>query len=106
MVIYPGEITFSINENNSAFIENTLLIYPNPVKEQARLSFEVKKTSSLTLNITDLAGRTVFSRNYELLNQGQTEIIVPVNDLPAGLYQMILQPEDRVLMTQKFLKLN
>jgi hypothetical protein len=48
----------------------------------------------------------VFSRNYELLNQGQTEIIVPVNDLPAGLYQMILQPEDRVLMTQKFLKLN
>jgi hypothetical protein len=105
MVIYPGEITFSIPENSSAFVENAMLLYPNPVKDQARISIQAKKTSDLTVMITDLSGRTVYSQESRIC-QGSQEIILPVRDLPAGMYQVLLIPEDKVLISGKFLKSN
>lgn len=105
LVIYPGEITFSIHENSSSYVENALLLYPNPVTDQARISFEVKKTSSVNIMITDMAGRTIYSQE-DLVSAGSQEIILPVRNLPAGLYQVLLIPEDRVVISGKFLKSN
>jgi hypothetical protein len=105
MVIFPGEITFSINENVSDFVDNALLLYPNPVTDQARISLQVKKTSDMTVMITDLSGRLISSQQTQVL-QGSQEIILPVRDLPAGLYQVTLIPEDKVMISGKFLKSN
>jgi hypothetical protein len=103
MVIYPGEITFSVQENISAFLENTVLLYPNPVNDQARIALEVKNSSLLTVKVTDLSGRIVYASHTQL-DKGSQEIILPVQDLPAGLYQVLLIPEDNVMMSGKFLK--
>ncbi len=105
MVIYPGEITFSVPENSSDFVENALLLYPNPVKDQARISIQAKKTSDLTIMITDLSGRTVYSQESRIY-QGSQEIVLPVRELPAGMYQVLLIPEDKVMISGKFLKSN
>jgi PKD repeat protein len=105
LVIFPGEITFSINENVSAFIDNAFLLYPNPVTDQARLSLEIKKETTATVLITDLSGRTVYSQENQL-PAGSQNIILPVRDLPQGMYQVTIIPEDRVLISGKFLKLN
>jgi PKD repeat protein len=105
LVIFPGEITFSINENNSAFVDQAMLLYPNPVTDQARISFEVKKSSSLTVMITDLSGRMIFNQDWQVL-QGTQEILLPVGELPAGVYQVLIIPEDKVMISGKFLKAN
>lgn len=105
LVIYPGEITFSINENISAFVENAMLLYPNPVTDQARISLQVKKTSGLTVMITDLMGRIIYKQESQMY-AGTQEIILPVRELPAGLYQVLLIPEDKVMISGKFLKSN
>jgi len=105
MVIFPGEITFSIHENVSAFVENTLLFYPNPVKDQARIALEVKESTNLIVNITDLSGRTVLYQEMQL-TRGPQEILLNVQSLPAGIYQLVLIPEDHVMMSEKFLKSN
>jgi hypothetical protein len=105
MLIFPGEITFSVNENVSDFVENALLLYPNPATDQARLSLQVKKASLMTAQITDLSGRVVFSQEVKV-SQGRQEIILPVSQLPAGMYQVILIPEDKVMISGKFLKSN
>jgi hypothetical protein len=105
MIIYPGEITFSIHENVSDFVEGAMLIYPNPVTDQARISLEAKKSTVVTVMITDISGRTIFSRESQV-SQGRQEIILPVRELPAGMYQVLLIPEDKVMISGKFLKSN
>jgi hypothetical protein len=103
MVIYPQQITFSISENNSTYIDEAFLIYPNPVSDQAKISLEVKKASNMTVMITDLTGR-IISRQEEQLSQGSQEIILPVGNLPAGFYEVLIIPEDKVMISGKFLK--
>ena len=103
LIIFPNEITFSINENNSDFIENSVLLYPNPVIDQARISLEMKKTSGIEIRITDMAGKMVYQSN-SLLTIGKQQIILPVGMLPSGIYQVVLIPEDQVIMTTRFLK--
>jgi PKD repeat protein len=105
VVIYPQQITFSISEHNSTFIDKAFLLYPNPVSDQARIKLEVKKASNMSIMITDLAGR-VISQEKEQLSQGSQEIILPVGNLPAGVYQVLIIPEDKVMISGKFLKSN
>jgi hypothetical protein len=105
MIIFPEEITFSVNDNTSDFVDQALLLYPNPATDQARISLQVKKSSSLTVLVTDMAGRRVHMQESRV-SEGSQEIIVPVRELPAGLYQVLLIPEDKVMMSGKFLKSN
>ncbi|MCU0370893.1 MAG: PKD domain-containing protein [Bacteroidales bacterium] len=105
LVIFPNQITFSVNEHVSAFIEQAILLYPNPVRDQARISVQIKKASSLAVTITDLSGRTVYEQKNEAF-EGLQEFIIPVRDLPTGIYQLVLIPEDKVMVSCKFLKSN
>ncbi|HOX78980.1 MAG TPA: PKD domain-containing protein [Bacteroidales bacterium] len=105
LVIYPGEITFSINENVSDYVGNAMMVYPNPVNDQARLSVEIKKNTTATVVITDIAGRMVY-RQETRLSEGMQNIVIPVRDLQKGIYQVTLIPEDRVLVSGKFLKMD
>jgi hypothetical protein len=105
LMIFPNEITFSVNENASDFMDKAMLLYPNPVTDQARISIQVKKNSSINVLITDMSGRTVYSRDDQL-RQGTQEILLPVGGLPAGMYQVLIIPEDKVMMSGKFLKSN
>jgi hypothetical protein len=105
LVIFPNEITFSVNEHTSSFLDGAMVLYPNPVTDQARISIQVKKNSSVNVLITDMTGRTVYSQ-YDQLSQGTREILLPVRDLPAGIYQVLVIPEDKVMISGKFLKSN
>jgi PKD repeat protein len=105
VVIYPQQITFSISEHNSDYIDQAFLIYPNPVSDQAKISIDVKKTSDISVMVTDLSGR-VISRQQTQLSQGPQEIILPVGNLPVGVYQVLIIPEDKVMISGKFLKSN
>lgn len=105
LVIYPQQITFSVPEHISAFVNQAFLVYPNPVSDQARISIVVLKASNMTVMITDILGRVICKQNSQL-PQGSQEIILPVRDLPAGLYEVVLIPEDKVMMSGKFLKSN
>jgi PKD repeat protein len=105
MVIFPGEITFSIPEHISTFINRAFLIYPNPVSDQARISLRVLKASNMTAMVTDILGRVIYRQDSQL-QEGLQEIILPVRDLSVGLYQVVLIPEDKVMISGKFLKSN
>lgn len=105
LVIYPGEITFSINEHVSDYIDKAMLVYPNPVTDQAKISLEVKQTTMAIVNITDITGRTVYSQQNLLQNGSQT-FILPVGQLQQGIYQVTIIPEDKVAVSAKFLKLD
>lgn len=105
LVILPGGITFSIYEPESAFIENSFLLYPNPVREKASVSINMKKTSRITLMVMDLLGKTVLREDH-ILSEGARHITIPVQKLPAGCYQVVIIPEDKMVVSGKLLKFN
>ncbi len=105
LVILPEQITFSIDEIASDFVEDALLIYPNPVADEAKIKISMKKASALSVVITDLAGRTVIRQDYSL-HKGDSELVLSARHLPAGCYQVVLIPEDHIVVTGKFLKYN
>ncbi len=105
MVILPNGIIFSVNENISSYMDQAMILYPNPVAEQVRLAFQVKKASGFSVQITDINGRTVISRDVSL-PRGEQELVLPLRELPAGIYQVILIPEDKVAVSGKILKTN
>jgi PKD repeat protein len=105
LVIFPGEITFSVPEHVSDFIDQAFLLYPNPVSDQAKITIKALKSSEMTLMITDLLGRVILSQD-RMITEGSQDIILPVADLPAGVYQIVLIPEDRAMISGKFLKSN
>ncbi|MEL6672718.1 MAG: T9SS type A sorting domain-containing protein [Bacteroidota bacterium] len=63
----------------------TVHLHPNPVSDELTLSLNLGHTGPLSILITDLTGRLILERNYEL-NLGIHELKLPLGDLQAGYY--------------------
>jgi hypothetical protein len=75
-----------------------LLIAPNPASDI--ISFQLRDASvkNATLLITDIAGRTVYTKNNLDLDQNQ-RVALP-NLLDSGIYTLLIQTENSIY-TQK-----
>ena len=70
--------------NNQA--DNNLFIYPNPTKSQATVVFNIQTEAQTTLNIIDITGRTISSRNLGQLSEGSYQETIDCSGLANGLY--------------------
>ena len=88
----------SIQMNDAAKF-GELVIYPNPVQERLHLQWEVNNAPS-EIKIFDLSGKEL-RRNQ--INEGTSEYLLPVGDLPAGLYVLhaIRATSSEVIRLQK-----
>lgn len=77
---------------------STILLYPNPVSgpQEVRLSFKGERNAEAALQVTDLSGRILMQQMVQL-RQGNNELIVPVDKLPDGIYQVSLQDNSGVI---------
>jgi len=105
LVINYEEITFSVNEHQSEYVDGAAMIYPNPAQDKARLILDMKKSSSVHLVVADLGGR-VINQFDATLDQGIHELTLDVSNLSAGLYQVVIIPQDGVKLTSKLIKTN
>ena len=62
-----------------------LSIQPNPLTNEARVSFASKVAGMQQISITDAAGREVYS-NSIMVKQGSNETTIKRNNLSAGIY--------------------
>lgn len=77
---------------NPGFSPGSLIIHPNPVKEQATLQFTASQTDKVSINLFAPDGRmvaTVYEGN--VLVNTRYNLPVAAQDLPAGIYLAILQ---------------
>ncbi len=95
--LYP----LSVAEANT--ILNTTL-YPNPVQDIAHLQFILEESTTLSVTITDMQGRVVYSSGNELYSEGTHNINIPLNNLASGNYLYQLNSKERLLATGKFIK--
>ena len=60
--------------------------FPNPFKTSTTISFSLEKAGTVQLNIYDLRGKLIMSRNYEFYEKGIHQLEITRSDMPAGIY--------------------
>ena len=69
-------------ENNIS----SLNVYPNPVKDIATLDITLSESSTATIQVVDLMGRTVIDLGTKSFKAGQSSIELNTNTLSNGMY--------------------
>ncbi len=83
-------------------INSAFRIYPIPVKNQFNIEFGDMPAGEYDLRIIDLTGKTMYNEQLIMNNSKEVQKL-DVNVLPAGIYMLIMQNEDRVFV-QKVVK--
>jgi hypothetical protein len=60
--------------------------YPNPFKTSTLISLTLDKAGTVQLNIFDLTGRLIRSKNFECQEPGLQTLEITADDLPGGIY--------------------
>ncbi len=78
-VFAPKEKSFGLN------------LYPNPVSEEAILSYSLADSGPVEIRIHDLSGQVVYGLNFEYQAFGAHEIELKLPSLAAGTYVLVIR---------------
>jgi Secretion system C-terminal sorting domain len=73
----------SADEQN--LVRNGLQLFPNPVRHNANIQFDLRAAGQYQIQLFDLNGAVVWSSNMEL-GSGQQQINIPMAHQSAGIY--------------------
>jgi len=63
----------------------SVLVYPNPFKQQIQLRFNEKPTSQVQIKVLDIAGKTIYNTQVSVQKQNLTHSI-SLNEMAIGAY--------------------
>ena len=69
-----------------AVAETTVSLYPNPVQDEATLSFTATENTTVNFQVFDLSGRMVMSQNVGRVAEGAHELRINTENLSTGSY--------------------
>jgi len=81
-----SEFVVSVDEVESPLIG--LLLYPNPTKDQLRVSFGLNQEMETQMRIIDSTGRTMSELNLSDSNSGHQTYDIRTSDLATGRYTL------------------
>ena len=103
--IYLDEINFispvGVNEITKA---SQLKTWPNPINDRLIIQLHVNEAKKISLNLTDISGREIWTQKEVETRQGMNEIeILDFENIHHGFYTLQINV-DGFVMTQKILK--
>jgi hypothetical protein len=98
-LLYTQVVSF---RNGSNDFQN-LSIFPNPAHQRLSFTISVKERQIVNASIIDHSGRLATSVRM-ILHPLVEQYALPLNDLPAGSYQLLLSGE-RIKVSRRFTKL-
>ena len=87
----PTGIADKSNAKNSFMPD--LMVYPNPLNGEGKISFHLNKPDNVVISIYDMQGRAVKSTKMELI-AGEQKIDISSNDLSAGTYLVTINTKE------------
>jgi hypothetical protein len=69
--------------------EESLILYPNPSKEEVSVSFKSNSTSAVQIVVIDTQGKTIFEKKMAVLFGENTEKL-NLNGISAGTYSVLV----------------
>jgi hypothetical protein len=99
----------SNDQNNQISPAVNIKVYPNPFKDQATISFKVTEKSDTRLELFNVKGQKILSRELGVLEKGNNQFKLDIDDLPeikcSGVYLIrISNKNDRVTSKIIFLR--
>jgi hypothetical protein len=81
-------MNFDLSLSTGTIAENSMNInvYPNPAKDVANVNFELENNSDVTLTISDLSGKVVFTTTENNVAAGKNSIVVSTAGFANGVY--------------------
>jgi len=77
-----------------------VVVYPNPVIDQARVAFTLAAPSKVEIRLLDLNGRDAIQPLSGQFNAGRQDIVLnELNALPIGVYRVVVVTEESTLVT-------
>ena len=68
-------------------VENvTVSMYPNPVSDQATVSFNLESNANVSYQVFDMTGRMVMSKNVGQFGEGSHQVTINTENLSTGSY--------------------
>lgn len=86
----------SVNELASTFGLN---VYPNPASSNATVAFDVNNASFVAVQVTDLAGKVIYTSSLANVN-GVQNLVIPAQDFANGMYTVAINV-DGAIATKK-----
>lgn len=68
--------------------ESPFVIYPNPAKDNIRISFDQKGSSSAQIQLYDIMGRMILDHNRVEHAPGINDMNIDLSDVPPGIYYL------------------
>jgi outer membrane protein assembly factor BamB len=81
--------------------QNDLLIYPNPANAQATVAITLAQPSEVTVNVTDVLGRQVFTLPQGQMMPGVHRVPLDLNQYPSGTYMIRVDGDSDIRMTRR-----
>ena len=95
----------SLNAENLTNTTKASLAYPNPAKDYIYLDFNTKEPQEITISITDMSGRIVYTTPAATYHAPKHTVQIPIQNLPSGIYNYAINNGSAVLMASgRFVK--
>ncbi|MEO0404804.1 MAG: T9SS type A sorting domain-containing protein, partial [Bacteroidota bacterium] len=80
------EVTVSVVSVEEIAELSSFNTYPNPADNELNVELELVQNSAVNIELFDISGRTVYSKQANMM--GATRTIIPVSQYEAGLYTL------------------
>lgn len=80
---------------------STIKLYPNPTRDMVNLAFNIETVEQLVLNVYDLKGVLVYSKNLGKLPEGEQLLQIGTEDLISGTYIVSLNSSSAIVGTSR-----
>lgn len=81
--VYTGSSSLPGNQIQSY---DYLLLFPNPVREEANIRFVLNQREEFSLVVYDASGRMIHGENDRILQPAEHNLVLPVKDWQPGMY--------------------
>ncbi|RYZ48428.1 MAG: Omp28-related outer membrane protein [Sphingobacteriales bacterium] len=95
-ILNSGEASLvqPLSINNAPSIVTSVKLYPNPASDVVTLEMDIEKAQRVELAVINSIGQVVYTKGAAQLNAGSQSINIPVNNLPSGMYSLIIKTEN------------
>ncbi|MBI5541056.1 MAG: T9SS type A sorting domain-containing protein [Bacteroidia bacterium] len=92
----------NINELSST--SDKIILFPNPASDILTLTFETEKTETYMVDIIDISGRILISKQSDKLTKGRDNFNLDVSSLTQGMYLLKVVLDGKVYSNKFIIK--
>ena len=95
-LVVPFEVTSTSTNLQEFGVDETFAVYPNPTNGDAQLIYTLQQPSNVQVTVTNALGQQVQFIQLGSLPAGEHRTSIDLNNLQAGMYNVILRADNRV----------